>query len=135
VAKRVGVDVTAYDTIIENPSHVTRTEPVAASIVEERRLWRIGLRHVIAGIVEPQLEGIETSLVQRHNPFLATFTHDAQKSLGEINTVNVESTEFTHAKACSVEHLAHSAVERGPLVIAPVLVEKMVELFAHDELG
>lgn len=52
----------------------------------------------------------------------------------EVDAGNVESAQLTHAKSGAVEHLTDRAVKDRPLIITPVLVEEMIELFSNNDL-
>jgi hypothetical protein len=58
-----------------------------------------------------------------------------KQSLAKVDAGDVEITELADAKARAVEHLTDRAVQRRPLVVAPVVVEQVVELLAHHDLG
>jgi len=66
VAKGVGVNVTARHAVIEDPAHVARTEPTAPPVKKEGLARRIGAQNVVAGVLDPQAQRLESAPVQRH---------------------------------------------------------------------
>src|ERR1035437_5959439 len=70
-----------------------------------------------------------------HDALLATFTEHAKEPLREVDAHEVEPTELGHAKSRAVEHLTDRGDERGPLVVAPVVLQEIVELFTEHDLG
>ena len=73
--------------------------------------------------------------MQGHDALLAALTEHAQETLGEINTREVETAELGHAKSGAVEDLTHRAIERGPFVFTPVVIQEIFELLTNHDLG
>ena len=123
--------VTARDAIIQDSSHVARSEAIASAIKEERFGWRVRCEYFLAAFFKPERDRVESALVQWHQPFFSAFPQYAHESLSIIHAVEVEITEFRNSKSGAVEHFADGAVQERPLVITPLFVQERFELFAH----
>jgi len=125
----------ALKPVIEDPSHVTGPESLGPVIQEQRLLGRVVTQHVVARVLDPEADRLEPLAVQGHDALLAALAEHAKEPLGDVDALEVQSAQFGHAQSRAVEDLTDRAVEHGPLVLAPVVLEEIVELLAHHELG
>ena len=123
VAKRVWVDVPSRDPVVENSPDVARPEAISTT-VEEKRLSRgILPDHLISCVLQPEANRVETLLMERNDPLLAALSHDPEQALIEVDAVQIEIAQFTHAKSGSIEDLADRPVEDCPFVVTPVVIQ------------
>ena len=88
----------------------------------------------LARVVDPESSGPARAM-QWHDALLATLTQYPQQALAYVDAARSSPHSSLDAQARAVEHLAHRAVQRRPRVVAPIVVEQFVELFAHHDLG